>query len=132
MGLEPLQPLMDVPAVSEIMVNGPRMIFVERNGRKILSDAAFADEGALRALLDRLYAGRGKLLGADVPFGDMCLEDGTRVNAILGPMSRFGMAVTLRKFSGAVRTLDDLVALGTLTPNAARFLSGCIRGKVNV
>ena len=131
-GLGPLRPLLEDPAVTEIMINNAREIFVERDGRKARADAAFASEAALRACIEQLFAAHGKRIGADVPYGDVCLDDGTRINAIVAPLARGGMAVTLRKFSQAVRSLDDLVRHGTLTPAVARLLVACIKGKVNV
>ena len=128
----PLRPLLDDPAVTEIMVNGPRKIFVERNGRKQRAEGAFASEAALRTCMERLFAAHGKRIGEDVPYADVCLDDGTRVNAIIAPVARGGMAVTLRKFAQGVRTLDDLLRLGTLDAHTARLLVGCIKGKVNI
>ena len=130
--LGPLQPLLDDPEVTEIMVNGAHRIFVERRGRKVRADVAFANENALRVCIERLFAAHGKRIGTDVPYADVCLADGTRVNAILAPIARFGIAVTLRKFSQSVRTLADLVRLGSLSPPAAHLLTGCIKGKVNI
>jgi pilus assembly protein CpaF len=130
--LGPLQPLLVDPAVSEIMVNGAQKVFVERNGVKVRADARFASEAALRTVVERLFAAHGKRLGPDLPCGDLCLADGTRVNAMLAPIARFGMAVTLRKFSQSLRSLDDLVRLGSLTAPVAALLVACIKGKVNV
>ena len=130
--LGPLQALLDDPAVGEIMVNGPHRIFVERNGRKQRVDAAFASETALRVCMERLFALYGKRIGVDTPYADVCLADGTRVNAIISPIARFGMAVTLRKFSQGLRSVEDLVRLGSLSRPVADFLMACIKGKVNI
>lgn len=128
----PLKALLDDPAVTEIMVNGAHHIFAERNGRKTRTDLAFANEGALRACIERLFAAHGKRIGADTPYADVCLADGTRVNAILTPVSRFGMAVTLRKFTQSIHTLQDLIRLGSLSEPVAQLLVACIKGKVNI
>jgi pilus assembly protein CpaF len=128
----PLQTLLEDPDVSEIMVNGAAHIFVERQGHKIRSDAHFASEQELRALVDRIFAHSGKRVGDDIPYADTCLDDGTRINVILAPIARYGISLTLRKFSTHVKTLDDLLRLQTLTPAAARFLVACIKGKVNM
>ena len=128
----PLQPLLDDPAVTEIMVNGPHRIFVERNGRKQRVDVEFASENALRTCVERLFAAHGKRIGGDAPYADVCLADGTRVNAIAAPVARFGMAVTLRKFAQSLRSIDDLVRLGSLSRPVADFLVACVRGKVNI
>lgn len=128
----PLQSLLDDPAVTEIMVNGAQRIFVERDGRKSRADARFASEAALRTCIERLFAAHGKRIGPDLPAGDVCLADGTRVNAIVAPVARFGMAVTLRKFARDLHTLDDLVARGALSAQVARLLTGCVKGRVNI
>src|SRR5690349_14045469 len=84
--LGPLQPLLDDPDVTEIMVNGAHRVFAERDGRKAPTDITFPSENALRACIERLFAAHGKRLGPDVPCADVCLADGTRVNAILAPV----------------------------------------------
>jgi pilus assembly protein CpaF len=127
-----LQPLLDDPDVTEIMVNGHQRIFVERHGRKQRADGEFASETALRLCMERVFAAHGKRIGADAPYADVCLADGTRINAIISPIARFGMAVTLRKFAQGLRSVDDLVALGSLSRPVADFLIACIKGKVNV
>lgn len=128
----PLQPLLEDPEVTEIMVNGAHKVFVERKGRKLRTDISFTSESALRLCMERLFAAHGKRIANDVPYADVCLADGTRVNAILAPVARFGMAVTLRKFAQKVRTLEDLIGLGTLSDHAAQLLIACIKGKVNI
>lgn len=128
----PLKPLLDDPAVTEIMVNGAHRIFAERNGRKTRTDLEFASEAALRACIERLFVAHGKRIGADTPYADVCLADGTRINAILAPIARFGMAVTLRKFAQTVHTLPDLIRLGSLSEPVAQLLVACIKGKVNI
>lgn len=130
--LGPLQKLIDDPRVSEITVNGPRRVFVEKDGEKLLTDVTFASEEAILQLVESIYSPRGKRVDKDVPFADVCLEDGTRVNVIIPPMSRFGISLTLRKFSKEVATLDDLLRLGTLNQKAAELLVACIKGKVNM
>ncbi|MFA5410728.1 MAG: ATPase, T2SS/T4P/T4SS family [Candidatus Omnitrophota bacterium] len=130
--LGPLQKLIDDPRVSEIMVNGPKKVFVERDGKKQPTDVTFSSEEAVMQLIESIYHPRGKRVDKDVPFADVCLEDGTRVNAIIPPMSRFGVSLTLRKFSKEVATLDDLLRLGTLNQKATEFLVACIKGKINM
>jgi len=132
LSLGPIQKLMDDPAVSEIMVNGPKKIFVEKNGKKVLSDASFISEEELFKTIEKFFLAVGKRVGKDLPYGDVCLDDGTRVNIMLSPVSRFGTAVTFRKFSKQIGSLKDLIANGTLTQKAADFLIACVRGKVNM
>ena len=130
--LGPIQKLIDDPAVSEIMINGYQKVFVERDGKKVLADARFESEQELYGLIERIYSVAGKRVALDVPYADVCMEDGTRINAIIPPLARFGAAVTFRKFSKAINTLDDLVKSGTLTQRAADFLIACVKGKVNI
>ena len=130
--LGPLQRLMDDPEVSEIMVNGPKKVFVEKNGKKILSDINFSGEEELMTIISKFFSSVGKRLSKDLPYGDVCLEDGTRVNAIMAPVSRFGTAVTFRKFSKTINTIEDIINNGTLTRKTADFLIVCIKGKINI
>jgi pilus assembly protein CpaF len=130
--LGPLQKLLDDPAVSEIMVNGPKKIFVEKNGKKSLTDVAFSSDEELFKTVERFFLAVGKRIGKDIPYGDVCMDDGTRVNMILHPVSRFGTAVTFRKFSKQIGNLKDLIDNGTLTQKAADFLVACIKGKINI
>ena len=130
--LGPLQKLMDDPAVSEIMINGPKKVFVERDGKKTLSDVVFSSEEDLVKTVGNFFSAAGKRIGKDIHYGDVCLEDGTRVNMIMAPVARFGTAVTFRKFSKQINSLQDLVSNGTLTQKAADFLIACIKGKINI
>lgn len=130
--LGPIKKLLDNPGVSEIMINGPQKIFVEKDGEKILTDVTFASEEEVFKLVERIYAAAGKRVDKDVPYADVCLEDGTRINAIIPPLSRFGISVTFRKFSQEIKTLEDLIKLGTLTKKAADLLIACIKGKINM
>jgi pilus assembly protein CpaF len=132
MDLGPLQKLIDDPEVSEIMVNGPSKIFIEKNGKKMPSGVVFSGEEELIAVISKFFSSVGKRLTKDLPYGDVCLEDGTRVNAILDPVSRFGTAVTFRKFSKTINTLEDIIKGGTLTRKTADFLIACIKGKINM
>jgi len=130
--LGPIQKLIDDPSISEIMVNGPKKIFVEKNGKKMLSDSMFSGEEELLKTIEKFFSAVGKRVGKDIPYGDVCLEDGTRVNIIMAPISRFGTAVTFRKFSKQIGSLQDLIANGTLTRKAAEFLIASIKGKINI
>ncbi|MCX5705601.1 MAG: ATPase, T2SS/T4P/T4SS family [Candidatus Omnitrophica bacterium] len=130
--LGPVQKLIDDPSISEIMVNGPKKIFVEKNGKKMLSDSVFSGEEELLRTIEKFFSAVGKRVGKDIPYGDVCLEDGTRVNIMMAPVSRFGTAVTFRKFSKQIGSLQDLIANGTLTQKAAEFLIASIKGKINI
>jgi len=130
--LGPLQTLIDDANISEIMINGPKKVFIEKDGRKTACGVQFADEQELLRLAERIFAATGKWIGTDVPYADTCLPDGTRVNVIVFPIARGGIAVTLRKFAKNIRSLDDLIRLGTLNKKAAEFLVACVVGKINM
>ncbi len=132
MNLGPLQKLIDDPLVSEIMVNGPKKVFMEKEGKKVLTDVTFPGEEELVNTVSSFFSAVGKRIGKDIHYGDVCLEDGTRVNIIISPVSRFGTAVTFRKFSKSIGTLQDLIVNGTLTKKAADFLVASIKGKINI
>jgi len=130
--LGPIEKLMEDPEVSEIMVNGPKKIFIEKSGKKILSDVALSSEEEVLVLAQKLFGEMGKRVALDVPYADVCLEDGTRVNAIIPPLSRFGTSITFRKFSKEITCLEDVIKNSTLTQNAADLLIACVRGKINM
>jgi len=128
----PIKKLLDDPDISEIMINGYDKIFVEKSGKKIPADSVFKSTEELTTLVDSIYCTHNKRIGEDYPYADLCLEDGTRINAIISPLSRFGTAVTFRKFSNKIKGLDDLVNLDMLNRKAADFLIACVKGKVNM
>lgn len=130
--LGPIQKLIEDPSVSEIMINGPKKIFVEKDGKKILTDVSFTSDEELFKFISSMFSADGKRIDRDIPFADLCLEDGTRVNVIIPPLARLGTAVTFRKFSKKITTLDDIIKTGTLTQKAADLLIGCVKGKINM
>ena len=130
--LGPIQELIDDPEVSEIMINGPHRVFVEKQGKKVLTEVGFDSEAEMLKIIEGIYSARGKRIDKDVPYADVCLEDGTRVNAIIPPVCRFGVTITFRKFSKEINSLEDLIRLGTLSKRAAEFLVACIKGKINI
>lgn len=130
--LGPIQKLMDDPAVSEIMINGHEKVFVERSGKKMLTDIRLGSEEELEKLAGKIFNTFGKRVDTRVPYADVCLEDGTRVNAVIPPLSRFGISITFRKFSKELKMLEDLIRNGTLTERAAELLVACVKGKINM
>ena len=128
----PIKKLLDDPSISEIMINGPGKIFVEKKGKKFPADVVFQSKEELDRLIESIFGGNNRRIDQDVPFADVCLADGTRINAIIPPLSRFGTAVTLRKFSQEIKTLDDLVKLGMLNQKAADLLVACVKGRINM
>jgi pilus assembly protein CpaF len=132
LGYGPLQPLLDDDSVTEIMVNGPSRVYVERHGLIERAPAAFAGEGHLMRIIDKIVSEVGRRIDEASPMVDARLPDGSRVNAIIPPLALCGPTLTIRKFSRRPYTLLDLIRFGTLTEQAAEFLAECVRGKLNV
>src|SRR5881396_336955 len=132
LGHGPIEPLLRDPMVSEIMVNGPRKIYVERAGRLSVVDAEFADEGHLRRVIDRIVSRIGRRVDEASPMVDARLPDGSRVNAVVPPVALDGSTLTIRKFSADPLTVKDLIAFGTLTPQVAELLAACVRGRLDI
>jgi pilus assembly protein CpaF len=132
LGYGPLERYLRDDDVSEIMVNGPRRIFVERHGRLEQVPASFANEAHLLRIIDKIVSQIGRRVDEASPMVDARLPDGSRVNAVVPPLSLCGPALTIRKFARRPYKMDDLVALGTLTPKAAEFLAASVAGKLNL
>lgn len=131
-GIAPIRPLLEDPAITEILVNGPGQVFVERDGRMVEIPSPFAIPGDLDLLVDNLVVGSGRGVNARTPMLDLRLDDGSRVNVCIAPVSLQGPAVTIRKFTKSVRALPDLVRRGTLTPRMAAFLSCAVKARLNI
>jgi len=131
LGYGPLEPFLRDPSVTEIMVNGPGEIWIERQGRLYETTVRFSDESHLRRIINRMVAQIGRRIDVSSPMVDARLPDGSRVNAIIPPLSLRGPTLTIRKFSRDPYTMDDLINFGTVSPEAAQFLSACVRGKLN-
>ena len=127
-----LTPLMADPSVTEVMCNGPDRIYVEREGRIELSDLRFPSESALRQVIDRMLAVAGRRVDEASPMADGRLADGSRINAIIPPLSLVGPVLTVRRFPETTMTVADLISRETLTADAAVFLEAAVRGKLNV
>jgi pilus assembly protein CpaF len=132
LGYGPLEQYLRDDEVTEIMVNGPRLVFVERHGRLEQAAACFADESHLLRIIDKIVSQVGRRVDEASPMVDARLPDGSRVNAILPPLALCGPTLTIRKFSRLPFTLDDLVRRGALSEHAAEFLAACVAGKLNV
>ncbi len=132
LGLGPLQPLLDNPAIEEIIVNGPHRVFAIEHGRKRLTDVVFADDEELLRVVRRAIGRLGRRLDETSPLVDARLADGSRLNAVIPPLTSRWTHVTVRKFLMRARTLDDLVGLGTLSPGAAAFLEAAVQGGLNM
>jgi pilus assembly protein CpaF len=132
LGHGPIEPLLRDPEVSEIMVNGPRRIFVERKGKLTMVDAEFVDENHLRRVIDKIVSRIGRRVDEASPMVDARLPDGSRVNAVVPPIALDGSSLTIRKFSEDPLTVEDLITFGTLTRATADLLDACVRGRLNI
>jgi pilus assembly protein CpaF len=132
LGYGPLEPHLQDIDITEIMVNGFDQIFVERSGRIFPVDARFADEQHLRRVIDKIVGQVGRRVDELSPMVDARLPDGSRVNAVIPPLSVDGSLLTIRKFPADPLTADDLVAFGTITPAATHFLAACVQARLNI
>src|SRR4249919_3138552 len=132
LGYGPIQPLLRDPDVSEVMVNGPHQVYVERSGRIYRSELVFSDEAHLRRIIDKIVARIGRRIDESSPMCDARLPDGSRVNAVVPPLALDGSLLTIRKFSADPFTVDDLVVFGTLSQPVADLLNDCVRGRLNI
>ena len=130
-GFQKLKTLLDDPKITEIMINGSYATFIEVEGKKQKIEVTF-DKEEIEEIIEEIFNKKGKRIDDNHPYGDVCLEDGSRVNVITFPLSRFGTSITIRKFSQEIKTLDDLIKRETLTKRMAQFLVACIQGKLNI
>jgi len=132
LGYGPLEPFLHDTSVTEIMVNGYDQLFVERGGIIEETDSKFLDDAHLLRIIDRIVSQVGRRIDEASPMVDARLPDGSRVNAIIPPLSLRGPSLTIRKFARDALSLADLIGLGTVSEQAADFLASCVRGKLNI
>jgi pilus assembly protein CpaF len=132
LGYGPLERLLADDSITEIMVNGPSEIWIERQGRLYETTVRFNDESHLRRIINKMVAQVGRRIDESSPMVDARLPDGSRVNAVIPPLSLSGPLVTIRKFSKRRLTLDDMVSLGTLSEGSIEFLRRCVVAELNV
>jgi pilus assembly protein CpaF len=132
LGYGPLEPLLRDDSVTEVMVNGPDRIYVERAGKLEETSSNFVDDAHLLRIIDKIVSQVGRRVDEASPMVDARLPDGSRVNAIIPPLSLRGPVLTIRKFSRDPYTMDDLITFGSVSPKAAHFLAACVQGKLNV
>ncbi|MCZ2844711.1 CpaF family protein [Modestobacter sp. VKM Ac-2980] len=132
LGYGPLQPLLDDPDVTEVMVNGPDTVYVERGGRIVRTSAGFADEQHLRRVIERIVSRVGRRIDESSPLVDARLPDGSRVNAIIPPLAFSGSSLTIRKFARRPLQIADLIEGGTLSSDMAELLRACVAARLNV
>lgn len=131
-GLGPLEYLLERDDITEIMVNGPDQVYVERGGVLYRTDTAFADNNQVLAAIERIVSPLGRRIDESSPMVDARLPDGSRVNAIIPPLSLTGPTVTIRKFSKKPFTADDLIRFGSVSPDIIRFLAVCVAVRKNI
>ncbi len=131
-GYGPLELLLVDPLISEIMVNGPKVVFVERNGELMETDVKFEDVTHLMHIIDRILLPLGRRVDADNPTADARLPDGSRVNVVAQPVAVDGPILTIRKFPQTKMTIDDFIKLGTLSHYMAKFLEACVVARLNI
>jgi pilus assembly protein CpaF len=132
LGNGPIERLLGDDTITEIMVNGPHDVWIERHGRITRTNVRFADDEHLRRVINKIVNQIGRRVDESSPMVDARLPDGSRVNAVLPPVSLSGPLVTIRKFGSERLTMDDMVRLGTITPEAVEFLDACLQARLNV
>ncbi|MDA8332352.1 MAG: CpaF family protein [Candidatus Dormibacteraeota bacterium] len=132
LGLGPLEVLLKNPDITEIMINGPEKIYVERKGRLQRYPARFDSNEHLMQIIDRIVSSIGRRVDESSPMVDARLKDGSRVNVIIPPLALQGPTMTIRRFSKDPYTIDNLIEFGTLTQEMATFIKACVRGRMNV
>lgn len=132
LGFGPITSLLHDPTITEIMVNGPYQIYVERNGKLELSDATFNDDKHVLHIIEKIVAPLGRRIDESQPMVDARLPDGSRVNAIIPPLALNGPTITIRKFAADPFKVEDLINFGTLTEEMALFLEACVKGRLNI
>jgi len=132
LGYGPIEPLLEDESVSEVMVNGPHNVYVEQNGKIRKTDITFEDDQHVMRIIDRIISPLGRRCDESQPMVDARLPDGSRVNAIIPPLSLVGPVVTIRKFAKNPLTVDDLIRLGTLTSEVVEILRACVVSRLNI
>ena len=132
LGYGPIEPFLRDPELTEVMVNGPFDIWIERGGRLTKVEGGFNDEAHLRRTIDKIVSRIGRRVDESSPMVDARLPDGSRVNAVIPPLAVDGSLLTIRKFAADPYTANDLVAFGSMSERTAQFLDACVKGKLNI
>ena len=132
LGFGPLQPLLDDENITEVMVNGAKNIYVERGGKLHRVPMTFESDDHVMRIIDRIVAPLGRRIDESSPYVDARLPDGSRVNAVIPPISLVGPVLTIRKFFKNPITIEQLIQFGTITPEALQFLKACVESRINV
>jgi pilus assembly protein CpaF len=131
-GLGPMEPLLRDESITEVMVNGPRQVYIERQGKLELTNVTFQNDDHVMRIIDRIIAPIGRRVDESSPMVDARLVDGSRVNAVIPPISLVGPVITVRKFAASPFTVDDLIHFGTATPEMFDFLRACVEARLNM
>ncbi|MFN8403934.1 MAG: CpaF family protein [Anaerolineales bacterium] len=131
-GFGPIQPLLEDPDISEVMVNGPKKVYVEKNGKLAKSPITFDDDAHVLRIIDRIVLPLGRRVDSDSPTVDARLPDGSRVNAVVQPVAIDGPSITIRKFKKDKLSVQQLIDYGSLTPNMAEFIRACVISRLNI
>ncbi len=132
LGLGPIEPLLKEETVTEIMVNGPKQVYVERMGKLTLTDVQFRDDAHVMHIIERIVSPLGRRIDESSPLVDARLPDGSRVNAIIPPLALKGPTVTIRKFSKIPLTIQNLISFETMTADMSQFIKACVEGRMNI
>jgi pilus assembly protein CpaF len=132
LGLGPLEPLLQDPGISDILVNGASRVYIERGGKLTLTDVRFNDDRHLLNIIDRIVSGVGRRIDESSPMVDARLQDGSRVNVIIPPLAIDGPTLSIRRFAVELLSMDDLVGLGSISPELAHVLKAVVKGRLNV
>lgn len=131
-GFGPIQPLLEDEDISEVMVNGPKKVFIEKKGKLMKSAVTFDDDDHVLRVIDRIILPLGRRVDADTPTVDARLPDGSRVNAVIRPVSIDGPSITIRKFKKDKLSIQQLINFGSLTQNMAEFIRACVLAHLNI
>ncbi len=131
-GFGPIQPLLEDVDVSEVMVNGPKKVYVEKNGKLMKSPVTFDDDNHVLRIIDRIILPLGRRVDADTPTVDARLPDGSRVNAVIPPVAIDGPSITIRKFKKDKLSIQQLIEYGSITQNMAEFVRACVIARLNI
>ena len=132
LGFGPLQPLLEDDTITEIMVNGPKNVYIERKGRLHRVPVTFENNDHVMRIIDRIVAPLGRRIDESSPYVDARLPDGSRVNAVIPPISLVGPTLTIRKFSKNPITVDQLIQFGSITGESIQFLKACVEARLNI
>lgn len=132
LGFGTLQPLLDDPEISEVMVNGAKKVYIEKKGKILKTNITFENDDAVMRIIEKIILPLGRRIDPDTPTVDARLPDGSRVNAVIPPVAIDGPTITIRKFQKEKLSIEDLIRFGSLTPSMAEFIRACVMARLNI